>query len=74
MGRVEVLSMRGDARATWVGDMPGATQDYLQAIATAEEAGHATDPARLCKDWVAACLRVGQYDDARNAAYNARAR
>ena len=72
--RVEVLGMRGEARATWIGDAPGAVRDYLHAIATADEAGHAEDAARLCKDLVAAYLRGGQYDAGRNAAGNARER
>ncbi|MBT3267537.1 RNA polymerase sigma factor [Candidatus Poribacteria bacterium] len=73
-GRVEVLGMRGDARATWIGDGPGAVRDYLHAIATADEAGGAEDAARLCKDLVAAYLRGGQYEPGRHAAENARER
>ncbi len=71
MGRVEALGMRGDARATWIGDVPGATHDYLQAIATADEAGQDEDAARLCKDLVAAYLRSREFEAGRNAAAKA---
>lgn len=73
-GRVEVLGMRGAARATWIGDVPGATQDYLQAIVTADESGQDEDAARLCSDLVVAYLRSGQYDAGTNAAEKARER
>ncbi|MEO2006547.1 MAG: RNA polymerase sigma factor, partial [Candidatus Poribacteria bacterium] len=73
-GRVEILGMRGDARATWIGDVPKAVEDYLHAIATADEGGADEEAARLCKELVAAYLRSGQYEPGRNTAQNAQER